>query len=75
MPKIPQVKSRQVIKVLIKSGFTSRPGKGSHTVFSHKDGRRTIVPNHSKPLAKGTLNAILKQAKLSVGELLKLLKK
>ena len=62
MPKLPQVKPRDIEKALAKLGFVSRPGKGSHLAFKHPDGRRTVVPGHNRPIRTGTLRAILKQA-------------
>ena len=47
MPKLPQVKPRNIEKVLSKLGFVPRSGKGSHVVFKHPDGRRTVVPGHN----------------------------
>ena len=74
MPKLPQIKPRQIEKVLILKGFVSRTTKSSHVVFIHPDGRRTVVPVHNRPIFTGTLRAILRQSKISVEELLKLLK-
>ena len=73
MTKLPQIKPRKIEKVLIKLGFASRSGKGSHVVFKHSDGRRTVVPIHNRPVRTGTLRAILKQIELSTKEFLKLL--
>lgn len=70
MPKLPQVKPRQVEKILIRHGFAPRPAKSSHVVFTHPDGRRTVVPSHNRPLRKGTLKAILRQAEISLEEFL-----
>ncbi|MEK7558746.1 MAG: type II toxin-antitoxin system HicA family toxin [Patescibacteria group bacterium] len=74
MPKLPQIKTKIILRVLQKEGFMKRPGKGSHIVLAHSDGRRTVVPFHNKPLAKGTLRAILRQANISLEEFLHLLK-
>jgi len=71
MPKLPQVKYRFMEKILLKKGFSKRNTKSSHVVFTHLDGRRTVVPCHNKPLPKGTLKAILSQADISVEELVK----
>ncbi|OGD57030.1 hypothetical protein A3I57_02310 [Candidatus Beckwithbacteria bacterium RIFCSPLOWO2_02_FULL_47_23] len=73
MPKLPQIKPKIIEKVLLKIGFIPRPGKGSHIVFKHADGRRTVVPVHNYPVRTGTLRAILKQIDLPVKEFLKLL--
>ncbi len=72
MPKIQEIKTKNLIKVLHKLGFVSRVGKGSHTVFKHKDGRRTVVPIHNRPLRIGTFKAILKQINCSVEDFLKI---
>ncbi|MBI3956009.1 type II toxin-antitoxin system HicA family toxin [Candidatus Gottesmanbacteria bacterium] len=73
MPKLPQVKPRDVEKILVKRGFAGRPGKGGHVVFGHPDGRRTVVPGHNRPVRTGTLRAILRQAEISVEEFVELL--
>jgi len=73
MPKLPQIKPKKIEKVLLKIGFISRPGKGSHIVFKHVDGKRTVVPVHNYPVRTGTLRAILKQIDLPVKEFLKLI--
>lgn len=75
MSKLPQIKSREVMKILKKQGFISRSGKGSHIVLKHPDGRRTVVPMHNKPLAKGTLNSILRQIHIPLDKFLALIKK
>ncbi|MGYP001566743723 len=71
MSKIPQILGKDLSKILLKCGFVSRKTKGSHLVFVHPDGKRTVIPIHNKPIAKGTLRAILKQSGLSVDDLLK----
>jgi len=42
-------------------------------VFVHADGRYTVVPMHNKPLTLGTFRSILRQIRLSVDDVLKLL--
>ena len=75
MTKLPQIKPRDIERVLIKSGFIPRPGKGSHLVYKNPNGRRTVVPRHNRPVRIGTLRAILRQADITREEFLKLLKK
>ncbi|MBU0569873.1 type II toxin-antitoxin system HicA family toxin [Patescibacteria group bacterium] len=75
MPKLPQIKPRNIEKILIEIDFVPRSGKGSHVVFKHSDGRRTVVPCHNRPVRVGTLRAILKQAGITTDEFLKLLKR
>lgn len=69
MTKLPIVKPKELAKALKKMGFKSRPGKGSHVVFHHDDGRYASISIHSKPLGKGLLNKILKQLDISREEL------
>lgn len=70
MPKLPQVKPRELINFLQKQGFVSRKTKGGHIFFSHPNGKTTVVPFHNQPLAKGTLKGILKQTDISLEKLL-----
>ena len=75
MTKLPQIKPRNIEKVLVKSGFIPRSGKGSHLVYRHPNGRRTVIPRHNRPVRIGTLRAILRQADITSEEFLRLLKK
>lgn len=73
MSRFPEIKPKKIIKILLSFGFVERDGKGSHIVFNHSDGRRTVVPNYKYPLQTGTVLAILRQAKISKKEFLELL--
>lgn len=73
MPKLPQVKPKDLEKALIKLGFSPRPTKSSHVVFTHPDGRRTVVPAHNRPISTGTLRAIIQQIKFPQEDFLKLI--
>jgi len=73
MTKLPQVKPKKMLKLLLKLGFTIKHKRGSHVFLAHPDGQRTQVSIHNKPLAKGTLRAIIRQAKLDKKQLKKLL--
>ena len=75
MSKLPQIKPRQIEKILVRLGFVPRSGKGSHIVYKHSDGRRTVVPGHNRPVRLGTLRAILRQSDIKVDEFLNYLKK
>ncbi len=76
MPKLPQIKDRELIRVLKKLGFFEHPERGtSHLVFAHHDGRRTTVSRHpGKNIPKGTLRAIIRDVNISPQEFIKLLK-
>jgi predicted RNA binding protein YcfA (HicA-like mRNA interferase family) len=62
------MKIRDVVKLLKKDGWRVVARKGSHIQFKHptKKGRVTIAGHPSHSLAPGTLNSILKQAKLKI---------
>jgi predicted RNA binding protein YcfA (HicA-like mRNA interferase family) len=70
MIRLPEVKPKQIRKILLAHGFLERTGKGSHRVFTHLDGRRTVVAMHTKPLTVGTLSAIIKQTNISIEEII-----
>ncbi len=60
------MKVRVIIKILEDDGWGLVATKGSHRQYKHplKPGRVTIAGHPNDDLAKGTLNSILKQAKL-----------
>ncbi|MDQ3021318.1 MAG: type II toxin-antitoxin system HicA family toxin [Bacteroidota bacterium] len=67
MPKLPIVSGKKTIKALEKLGFRSIRQKGSHVILKKTTESGDIgctVPLH-KELAVGTLQGILKQAKIS----------
>ncbi|MBI3109634.1 type II toxin-antitoxin system HicA family toxin [Candidatus Daviesbacteria bacterium] len=70
MSKLPRnVKSQVLIKFLVKLGFQTGKGKGSHLRLTHPDGCWTQVAVHPKPVPEGTLRKIIKQAKLTEEQL------
>ena len=70
MPRLPQVKPKDLVKVIEKRGFVARKTKSGHIFFQHSNGKTTVVSMHNKPLAKGTLSVILKQTDILLEELL-----
>jgi predicted RNA binding protein YcfA (HicA-like mRNA interferase family) len=60
------MKIRDIIKRIEGDGWFLVETKGSHRQYKHpeKPGRVTIAGHPSDELAPGTLNSILKQAKL-----------
>lgn len=46
MPKVPPLKPREVIDLLLALGFVEVRQRGSHKQFRHPDGRGTSVPCH-----------------------------
>ena len=74
MTRLPRVKGREIVHALEKAGFTVTRTRGSHVFLKHSDGRATAVPVHSgETLGPGLLRAILRDAELSVDELIALL--
>ena len=70
MPKLPVLSAKQVIKALERIGFKIVRQSGSHIhLWNEKRKILVTVPNH-KELAKGTLNAIIKQSKMDRKEFL-----
>jgi predicted RNA binding protein YcfA (HicA-like mRNA interferase family) len=60
------MKIRDIIKLLEVDGWYQVAAKGSYRQYKHpaKPGRVTIAGHPNDDLAPGTLNSILKQAKL-----------
>ena len=60
------MKVRDIIKMLESDGWYLVAQRGSHRQYKHptKHGRVTIAGKMNDDLAPGTLNSILKQAKL-----------
>jgi predicted RNA binding protein YcfA (HicA-like mRNA interferase family) len=60
------MKVRDIIKLIEADGWYLVVTKGSHRQYKHptKQGRVTIAGHPNDDLAPGTLNSVLKQAKL-----------
>ena len=60
------MKVREVIDLLLADGWFLKETRGSHRQFKHsnKSGRVTVAGKPSDDVAPGTLNSILKQARL-----------
>ena len=62
MSKLPQVKARDLVKVVSKLGFKFRDQSGSHAVYVHPDGRKTTISVHpSETIGIGLLTKIIKK--------------
>ncbi|OGY62882.1 MAG: hypothetical protein A2745_01960 [Candidatus Harrisonbacteria bacterium RIFCSPHIGHO2_01_FULL_44_13] len=77
MSIVPLLRSAQLIKALLGAGFRIIKQSGSHVRLRHvlDSTRQTTVPIHNFPIPRWLLHAILKQTKISLKELLKLLGK
>lgn len=73
--KLPaDIRPKNLLKALKKRGFVETNKVGSHIHLHHPDCHRTQVAIHPKPLAKGTLRAVLRQTEMRVEDLGDLLK-
>lgn len=62
MPKLPRIKARQLIQIVVKLGFKLRAQSGSHAVYVHPDSRKTSIPIHpSEDIGVGLLTKIVKK--------------
>ena len=73
MSRPPQVRSKDLVKALLKAGFVKDHQTGSHVYLKHPDGRLTSVSVHPGTIPLGTLRAILKQTRIKTEALKKLL--
>ena len=74
MPKLPAVSPQKLVTALEGAGFELKRIKGSHYYYyNSRTERIAVVPFHNKDLRKGTLHAILRDADISIEELLNLL--
>ena len=64
------MKVRDIIKVIEADGWYQVDTRGSHRQYKHptKVGRVTIAGHPGDDIAAGTLNSILKQAKVKEGK-------
>lgn len=77
MSIIPGVRATKLIRALLGAGFRITRQVGSHIRLRHISDftRQTSVPMHSGEVPRWLVREILKQAKISVKEFLKLLSK
>jgi predicted RNA binding protein YcfA (HicA-like mRNA interferase family) len=70
--KCPRVSGADVCRALGRVGFVRVGQRGSHVKLRNDSGRTVIVPMH-REIAEGTLRSILRQAGLTMEELVSLL--
>lgn len=76
MPKLPRITGTELLRALRAAGWEEARQRGSHVILRHAEqpGGRIVVPVHrGRTLKAGTLNAILREAGLTVDELVGLL--
>lgn len=69
MPKLPVLRPKKLLAILLKQGFVVRRQRGSHAVLKHPDTRMTVIPMHNRDLDPGTLRAILQDTHLDIADL------
>ncbi|HNR24608.1 MAG TPA: type II toxin-antitoxin system HicA family toxin [Candidatus Bipolaricaulis anaerobius] len=74
MTKLPTLSGHELARALRRLGYEEDHRTGSHIILRQAASphRRLTVPDH-KEIAKGTLRAVIRQAGLTVEELLGLL--
>lgn len=71
MTRLPVLKPREVVAVLMSLGFEEVRQKGSHKQFRHPDGRQTTVPFHGgRDISPILLLRIIKDTGLAAEEFL-----
>ncbi len=70
--RLPQVRPKELIRVLERLGFVLRRQTGSHAIFRHPETKNiAVVPMHPGDIKRGLLRGILKQAGIDEREFLK----
>lgn len=75
MARLPAISTRELLSALERAGFVElqKRGKGSHHVLTRTEPATVITVPERKTIKRGTLRAILRQADISVEELIELL--
>ena len=62
MAKLPALTGKKLARIAGKLGFVHLHTRGSHAVYSHPDGRKTVIPLHAgEGIGPGLLNKIIKK--------------
>jgi predicted RNA binding protein YcfA (HicA-like mRNA interferase family) len=76
MPELPHLSGREIIRALERLGFVQARQRGSHVVMKKSTPEGSVgcvAPLHGE-VAIGTLRSVLKQAKVSPDEFVKVVK-
>jgi predicted RNA binding protein YcfA (HicA-like mRNA interferase family) len=69
-PKLPTITANRLLAVLKHHGFAVVRQSGSHVILENADGTHVTVPVHQgRDLGKGLLRQIMRDANLSVDDL------
>jgi predicted RNA binding protein YcfA (HicA-like mRNA interferase family) len=73
MPALPVISGADAVKAFQRVGWTFARQRGSHIILVKEGSMASLsVPNH-KPLARGTLRSLIRDAGLTVDEFCELL--
>lgn len=62
LAKLPLLTGKEVAKIVERFGFVYSHTTGSHMVYNHPDGRKTVIPCHAgEEIGPGLLNKIIKK--------------
>ena len=61
-------RSREVEALALSLGFAFDRSKGSHRIYKHVDGRRTIIPFYGGDVKTGTLKSIIDDFGITIKE-------
>ena len=74
MSKLPAVRPSDLARIAQRIGFVLDRQKGSHAIFFRAaDGKRIVIPMHSRDLKPGTLHGLLEDMGLTREKLIELL--
>ena len=75
MPELPTITAARLIRAPQRDGFFIHHTTGSHHVFKNPDrpALRVVVPYHAGDMKRGTLRSVLRQANITVDQLIDLL--
>ena len=75
MPKLPIIKTRELVRALERLGFFLYHQVGSHAQYKNKDGRRITIPLHyGKDVRKKMLRGIINDLDMTVEDFVMFLK-
>lgn len=71
--KLPALTPKEVIRILVKSGWYRKRQSGSHIIMVNGQLKRAVpIPYHPRDLKTGTLHGIIKRSGLTIEDFLKL---
>jgi len=62
LTRLPRITGKELARIVGKFGFVHSHTLGSHAVYIHPDGRKTVIPVHAgEEIGPGLLNKIIKK--------------